>query len=182
MRVLVLNNKSIKDIIDSLTIDEKIRNILNQVILSYDHNYVNCICTIFEMFTTYYYRLDDENIDLTYEEIRDIKNNFNSIKNSIYENNIIISNLFDILYTLQNNDRTKFKDYFYEEFYIRLENLLGVNVAHEYMEVIFENMEIIFSTVEGSIINSYISEEHILHDNIAIYIEIVNDIIIFYIQ
>ena len=155
MYILRVTNEYISNIIKSLTINEKTLSVLNNIIIRFDHKYINFIYLLFTVYLKTYVRITDDNCHLSFQQRKEILNNFSeNIPNVKYEQ-IFIADKFDILFgssATQYLDSSKLKSYFYEDIYNRIENITGVEVATEFMEDIFDSIEIIISSIEAYIV------------------------------
>ncbi|NTW91180.1 MAG: aminoacyl-histidine dipeptidase [Erysipelotrichaceae bacterium] len=171
MKLFIINDRDIKNILDSLTVEDTVRNIIESIILRFDYNFTNFIYSVFSVYTTYYAQLTDENSHLNYNEAQNIFNTLTDFNISVDRSNVFVADIFDIMYITSAYDRTRFKSYFYEDTYNRLENLLGVDNATTHMEEIFEALETIFSAVEENLVFKIIEADN-PNPNVIFYLEL----------
>lgn len=172
MKLFVLNNQVVKDIVNSLTIEDKIKDIILNVIHRYDYSLVNFIYSMFSVYTTYYANLLDENSHISYIEAQQIFKELSSRTSlEIDRSNVFVADVYDILFTQSCSERSQLKGYFYEDTYSRLVNIIGINQAHEHMEEIFDALKDIFCMIEQNLIYGIIQKDD-YNGNIILYLEL----------
>jgi hypothetical protein len=180
MQLFLINNKVIFDIVENLTLEDKSKEILKNVILRFDYNYINFIYTMFNVYTTYYFSIMDENSNLSHKEVIEILNKFSNYNIKPDLRHVFIADVYDILYSVSSLEKSKFNSYFYGDMFNRIENLYGPKIANSHMEVIFDSLETIFKSVEETIIYDLDRFDKIM--NLAIiYIEMENSLLKIYI-
>lgn len=171
MKLFILNDNVVKNIIGRLTIEDNVREIIETIILRYDYSFTNFVYSMFSVYTTYYAQLLDENSHLNYTEANRIFGELSNMNLTVDRSNVFIADIYDIMYVSLSFEKTRFKHYFYEDTYNRLENLLGVENATTYMEEIFDAMESIFSAVEENLVFNIIERDE-SNSNIIFYLEL----------
>ena len=179
MRLFKVTNSSIKNIINSLTIKDEVKNILNKVIFNYESSYVDFMYMLFSFYLTSYVRLNSSECSLSELEKNNIISTFKKSLYAVNYNNILIADKFDVLYGMASgniNDYVKYTTFLYEEIYNRMETTSGVTDTHEYMEDVFESIEHIISQIEASFVPLYKEDEDITSLSIfRLYIEVNDD-------
>ena len=179
MKFFIINDKEIKQILDSLTISKEARDVIDSITLRFDYNYVNFVYSVFSVYTTYYCCVGDENSSVFGVEAQQIYDKYADANLNIDRRNVFVADIYDIMYTVSCFDKDRFKDYFYEDIYNRLENVLGVENATIHMEEVFDSMETLFNAIEACIIAS-ISPAEDLTGNVVMYLEIHQHGLMFY--
>lgn len=171
MKLFVLNDLVVKNILHRLTLEDNVRDIIENIILRFDYSFTNFVYSMFSVYTTYYIQLLDENSHISYPEAMAIFRDLERNNLTIDRSNVFVADIFDIMYINTAYDKTRFKSYFYEDTYNRLENLLGVENATTHMEEIFDAMESIFSAIEENLVFNIIERDD-TNSNIVFYIEL----------
>lgn len=172
MKLFVLTDHVINEIINRLTVEDKVKEIILNIIHRYDYSLTNFVYSMFSVYTTYYANLLDENSHVSYREAQDIFNEISSHSNlTIDRTNVFICDPFDILFCQGSFEKSRFKGHFYEDMFNRLTNILGHQVAPVYMEDIFEAMETIFCAVEECVAFEVIKRDE-PNGNIIMYLEL----------
>lgn len=171
MNIFVLDDHVIKNIINSLAVEDNVRKIIENIILKYDHNFINFIYNIFSTYTTYYIQVLSKNSQLSTEEINVILQNLKKINPFIKKSDVFITDIYDILCINTSFDKLRFNHYFYEDIYNRLETLLGTTNATKYAEEIFDTIEIILLIIEKNIVFNIIKQAD-LESIIILYLEL----------
>lgn len=171
MKLFVLNDRVVKDILNRLTLEDNVREIIENIILRFDYSFTNFVYSMFSVYTTYYANLLDENSHVNYHEAQRIFNDISRTNLVVDRSNVFVADIYDIMYVSVTWDKTRFKHYFYEDMYNRLENILGVEHATTHMEEVFDAMECIFSAIEETLVFNIIEREE-THSNIIFYLEL----------
>lgn len=172
MKLFVLNDHVVKDIVNSLTIEDKIKDIILNVIHRYDYNLVNFIYSMFSVYTTYYVNLLDENSHISYLEAQQIFKELTTRTNlQIDRSNVFVADIYDILFVQMSYDKTRLKGYFYEDTYNRLDNLIGTIQAHECMDEIFDALENVFCAIEQNLVYNIVQKDD-SNGNVILYLEL----------
>lgn len=180
MRLFIVNNKVISDIIENLTVEDKIKDIAKNVILKFDYEYIHFIYGIFSAYTTYYFSIVDENSNLGRVEVEDICGKFSQCNVAIDLRHVFMADVYDILYVTSSWEKSKFKHYFYEDMFSRLQNIYGTEIASSHMEDVFEILETIFISIEETIIFGLVQSEAVVN-NVTVYTEIMNNSLMIYV-
>lgn len=180
MRVFIINDRVVIDIINNLTLDDKIKEIVKSIILKYDYSFINYIYSVFSVYTTYYFSIADENSSLNLNDAREIHSKFTKHNINADIGNIFMADIYDIMFSTSDFDKSKYRHFFYEDMCNRLINLLGDEETSVVMEDIFESLEFIFGSVEETIIFGMIQSEE-LTNNVFVYTEINNNCLMIYI-
>jgi len=171
MKLFILNDTVIKEILNRLVIDDELRGIIDAIVLRFDYSFTNFIYSVFSVYTVQYMQLTDHNCSIPYNDIDRIYNNLRKTNLDIDRNNIFVADIYDVLYVASAPDSVKFKSHFYEDMYNRTENLFGGKVASDNMDELFDTLETVFSVIEESLILNLIS--HINEEsNVVIYLEL----------
>ena len=170
MKLFVLNDRVVKEIVNRLTIEDNVREIIENIILRFDYSFTNFVYSMFSVYTTYYTNLLDENSHINYHEAQRIFSDLSKSNLIVEHSNVFVADIYDIMYVSCTWDKTRFKHYFYEDMYNRLENLLGVQNATTYMEEVFDAMDNIFSAIEENLVFNIIESDD-PQNNIIFYLE-----------
>jgi len=171
MKLFILNDQVVKNIIGRLTVEDNIREIIENIILRYDYSFTNFVYSMFSVYTTYYVQLLDENSHINYLEASNIFTELTKMNLVVDRSNVFVADVYDIMYVSLSFEKTRFKHYFYEDTYNRLENLLGVENATTYMEEIFDAMETIFSAIEENLVFNIVERDE-PNTNMIFYLEL----------
>ncbi len=171
MKLFILNDQVVKNIIGRLTVEDNIREIIENIILRYDYSFTNFVYSMFSVYTTYYVQLLDENSHINYLEASNIFTELTKMNLVVDRSNVFVADVYDIMYVSLSFEKTRFKHYFYEDTYNRLENLLGVENATTYMEEIFDAMETIFSAIEENLVFNIVERDE-ANTNMIFYLEL----------
>lgn len=172
MKLFILNDHVIKEIINSLTIEEEIKDIILNVIHQYDYSLVNFIYDMFSVYAGYYVNPLNENSYIPPTEAQQIFTELSSrINPNIDRNNVFVADIYDILFFRPRYEKSPLNGYFYEDIYNRLENIIGTDQAFKYAEEIFDALEDIFYTVEEDLIQEIIQNDE-YSGNVIIYLEL----------
>lgn len=172
MRLFILNDHVVSDIVNRLTLEDKIRDIILETIHRYDYSLTNFIYSMFSVYTTYYANLRDENSHISYREAENIFSDISSRSNlTIDRSNVFIADVYDIIFCQASFEKSRFKGHFYEDIYNRLTNLIGIPEAHEHMDEIFEAMETIFCAIESNLVFNIMQHDD-PNGNIILYLEL----------
>ena len=180
MRVFIINDRVVLDIINNLTLDDKIKEVIKNLILRYDYSYINYIYSVFSVYTNYYSSITDHNTSLSRREAFDIYHKFKEHNLNPDISNIFMADVYDIMFATSDFDKSKYKHFFYEDMFNRLVNLTSEKEASASMEDIFESLEVIFGAVEETIVFGLIKTEE-LTNNLVIYAEINNNCLMIYV-
>lgn len=171
MKLFILNDKVIREILNSITLEDKTLYLIEKIIHQFDNSLSSFVYSMFSAYTTYYVRLYDQDCHLSYKEAQSICSNLTKTNLNIDHGDILIADIYDILYANSAFDKTRFKCYFYEDFYSKTENILGASKAVEHMEDMFDALETMFSIIEETLVLNIINqEEH--HTNVIFYLEL----------
>lgn len=154
MKTIFIPENHLSAIFNSLTLKDDSRAVLHNVVVRFDHSYTNFMYSIFSAYSNVYVSLMDEHCELSREEIRDAFNKLVVLRREIKPGNIFVADKLDLLYGVSctgDTRNTKFKDFMYEDMCSRLENLLGVQKALDYMEDTFEAIEYVTGMIEGNL-------------------------------
>lgn len=172
MRLFILNDHVVHEIVNRLTLEDKVRDIILTIIQRYDYSLTNFIYSMFSVYTTYYANLRDENSHVSYYEAENIFRDLSSrSKLEIDRSNVFVADIYDIIFCQSSFEKSRFKGYFYEDMYNRLANLIGVPEAYEHMEEIFDAMETIFCAVEENLVFNIIQRDD-PNSNVIMYLEL----------
>ncbi len=182
MKVFIINDKVVLDILHNLTVDDKLKDIVKKIILRYDYSFINYIYSVFSVYTTYYSSITDENSNLSMRDVEQIHSQFSDCNLNVDRRNIFMADVYDIMYATSDWEKTKFKCFFYEDIFNRLDNLINNKEILENLEFedIFEIMETIFGAVEETIVFGLIKSED-LTSTITVYTEVNNNCLMIYV-
>lgn len=182
MKVFIINDKVVLDILHNLTVDDKLKDIVKKIILRYDYSFINYIYSVFSVYTTYYSSITDENSHLSMRDVEHIHSQFTSCNLNVDRRNIFMADVYDIMYSTSDWEKTKYKCFFYEDMFNRLENLVDNREILEGLEFeeIFGILESIFGAVEETIVFGLIKTED-LTSNIIVYTEVNNNCLMIYV-
>lgn len=180
MRVFIINDKVILDVINNLTVEDKIKDIVKDIILRFDYNYVNYIYSVFSAYVSYYISIVNENSNLTKHDVAGIYNKFRKHNIDPVLRNVFIADVYDVIFATSDFDKTKYKFFFYDDMYSRLVNISNETEASIVMEDVFGSLEAIFGSVEETILFGLIQTDEMTKDMI-IYTEINNNCLMLYI-
>jgi hypothetical protein len=177
--MLIVSNHDVRSIIDGLPVNDKIKSIINNLILRYDHSYVNFVYTVFSVYTNTYSRINGEYSDLSHTESIHIYNIFNELIKDVKYDRIFIADRYDVLFNSScvgdPGDR-KFTHYFYEDMYSRLEYLVGVKEAPLILEDIFECLEYIIKYIEANVTRILEKKDSTYsNSHFSLYLDIIQD-------
>lgn len=173
MKTIFIPEHHLRHIFSSLSLRDDVRSVLNNVITRFDHDYIRFMHSIFSVYSKVYVSLMDEHCELSREESRSAMEKLIVLRQQINPANIFVADRFDLLYgvTCTGDMRnSKFKDFMYEDIYSRLENLLGVQRAPQYMEDVFESIEFVTGMIEGALMGVAIENDD-EEGNVLFYLE-----------
>jgi hypothetical protein len=176
MYLLRVTNKAIYDIIQSLTIPDKSRELLKTIIVRYDYSYTKFLYALFSVYMNAYVRMSSGDTNLSAEEQLNVLNTFKSKLQNVDYDSIFIADKLDVLFGASPQppiDHMKCTTFLYEDIYNRIENIVGVGLASDCMEDIFESIEAITTHIESTFLHLLSRTEAdnlmaILHMHIAI--------------
>jgi len=181
LKIISISNASIKDIIDSICVTDKIKNILNSLILRGDYSHINFIYSLFSIYANSYTCLKDLNLS----EMIDIGKNIDCIdkvcrgKPNYLQEHILIGSYYDVLFNKTTTESlSKFNGYFYDDLYERLHLCMGQEEVYDNMDDVFTAVEILFDSIECNVLHFLLKEEESADSSseyFALYFEIVQD-------
>lgn len=174
MDVLVIPDNYINELIIANSKNKEIYNIVKQIIMKYNYNYVNFIYAMFSIYNNIYISVNNKNSGLSYTEIQDLVNKLSKYKKNIIVDYIVVSDVYDFLYNLYSNEY-KFNDWFYSDIFSRLSNLYYSKYVDEIFEDVIDTLSNVFSILDSNIFTYITSKYENFNSNIVIYLEIVND-------
>lgn len=180
MKLFVLNDHVARDILRSLTVEDEIIDLIEKIILRFDQSFSNFVYSMFSAYTTYYVQLNDTNCHLSYREAQSICDNLSKTNLNVEHSNVFVADIYDILYVNTAFDKSRFKHYFYEDFYNRAENILGAAKAVTHMEDLFDALETMFAAIEQNLVSHLINRAETEY-NVVIYFELGHQGLLIYI-
>lgn len=128
-----------------------------------------------------YRNLLDTDIGLEKAERRAIHRKYNRLLNGLGTHirpaDILVADKMDLVFGLTGagyDQPGRFRDHMYEDFYNRLEELLGVDQASYYLEETFSLIDTVVSEIEGMVMGLYIKNEgdDVGNGNLSLYADI----------
>lgn len=174
MKTLIIDNKYIDELFKTNSKNEKIYKLIKDVIMQYDYSYVNFIYNIFLLYNNIY--INNKYNRLSYIEIQDIVNKLSNYKKDIIVDHIVVSDIYDIVYTLYSTEY-QFNDLLYEDIFNKLTNMcsyIDIDID-EIFEDILETLTNVFIVINTNIFNYIFSKDKEFDNNVVIYLEIVNN-------
>lgn len=176
MKLLHITEKDLIHLIHSLSVDKFIIEVLHEAISLEYRNYIEFIHNVMRTYSYTY-------INLTYEDCTyiadnnaiDILEEFKRFNRHIKAKDLFIADKFDMMYngySMHSQRISKFNEYFYEDMYRLVENVLkDTSLTNTHIDSIFESIEQIVTQIESQILA--IAETKKLHniDNIFFSVE-----------
>lgn len=181
MDTLVFDNNYLDNLFRDNSEDIETYALIKKIIKDYGYNYIDFIYNIFLIYSSIYINIKNRESRLNYIEIHDIINKLNKYKKNIIMDNIVISDVYDILYniyTSEYNFDTSLYDFIYASL-VNVENsertkLTNENII-EKLEDIMNTLDSVFVIINSSIFNYVSSKEKDFDGVIIIYLEMVNN-------
>lgn len=171
MKLFVLNDQVVREILRSLTVEDETLDLIEKIIHRFDTSFSSFVYSMFSAYTTYYVQLNDTNCHLNYREAQSIYTELSRTNLNVDHSNVFVADIYDILYVNSAFDKTRFKHYFYEDFYNRAENILGAVKALSAVEDLFDALETMFTAIEQNLV-SHLIERSESDCNVVIYFEL----------
>jgi len=181
MKSIYIPEHHIRNLFHSLTLNDDSRTVLNNLVLKFDYSYSKFMYMIFSAYANMYVSVLDEHSRLTQQEVKRAMNKLSVLRREINVNNVYVADKYDMLYGITCTGtigNMRFKDYLYEDMYSRLENLLGVAYATNYLEDIFDSIECITTLIESNLISVSEDPEDV-DGNIIFYLDIQQEGLLF---
>lgn len=180
MNLFVINNENILDILNSLSVNDNIKEIVKTIAISGSYSYINFVHELFSIYAINYCSIIDEKSYLTKEDIDTIHNIF--LEHNIVPNlsNVLVSDIYDIMSLLRVSDDSVLNSFFNEYLFKSLESLYGEIKALDYINSVYDAIESIFGLIESHIVSKLILDDEKC-GIVVVYPEIVNNRLMFYV-
>lgn len=181
MKTIYIPENHLRSIFNTLTLTDDSHAVLNNVITRFDHDYSKFMYGIFSAYNRVCISMMDEHCEMSRDELRGAMEKLIRVRQHINPANIFVADKLDLLYGVSCTGdvrNVKFKDFMYEDIYSRLENLVGIHRASQYMEDIFEAIEFVTGMIEGNLIaiSNTSGEED---GNMVFYLDATNEGLVF---
>ena len=176
--MITITDNHIKNIINSLTIQDDAKNILNRMILEYDISYVSFLYSLFRVYTNLYLSVTSGDVWLDQSDLNYLKAKTNTRLPQCNLEDVITCDRYDLIYNLTSRDRPlsgRFNSCMYDDVYSRIAEMVGDVKAHWYMEEVFESIEFIMTSIESVLfrLSSNQPEDPTRNPNVFIYVDFV---------
>lgn len=153
MYLLTVSNHHIKNILNTLTLTDDSRRILEQAILRFDPTYVGFLYDLFCVYSNLYFSVASGGVWLDQQDMQRLREHSAlQLLNMNFED-ILTCDKYDLLYSLSAGEKplaSKFSISLYEDMYERLAELVGDDSAHWYMEDVFDAIEVLMGVIESA--------------------------------
>lgn len=173
MKAFYLKDTDISRLINQISARDDIKTLVHKLIITYDGSYTNFVFSIFSYYMLNYNRVGYGSEYYSIHETAEILKKFPDTSGVV-----LVADKFDMMYGVGCSDRfTKFNEHAYEEFYVRLTEILPIesknNLISSYAEELFEVLENLFVCIEASLFS--LSEKENDMDNQEIILSLVNN-------
>lgn len=188
MKLVCLTEDKIRSMFYSLTVNNDLKNKINEMINSFNPSYVDFIHTLFACYMNVYIRINDENSHLSEPEMYQALKEFSSINKNFTTDNMYVADKYDVLFGItcvSDYNHLKFNEFFYEEIHERLVSLYGLDVAGECLQEVFDCIEFVVNLLECSLFSLIdVYDQHYLSQktNYMFYMDVLKDKLLFFIS
>ena len=178
MQMITITDSHIKNIVNSLTIQDDCKNILNRMILEYDTSYVSFLYSLFRIYTNLYLPVTSGEVWLDQSDMNYLRRKTNTRLPQCNLEDIVTCDRYDLIYNLTSRARPlsgRVNSCMYDDVYSRIAEMVGDEKAHWYMEEVFESIEFIMTSIESVLfrLSSNQPEETTPTHNVFIYVDFV---------
>lgn len=173
MQVICLSDQSIKNIIDSLSITEDTKRLLDLCIQSYSQSRVHFLHDLFCENSNLYQPLCSPHTYIGQVNPNQILERFQEVHKRVDKRSIYVANKLDMLCGVSwpRSTGLKITDHAYDEFHWRLEEVGGVQTALECASEIYDCIENIMAYVETVMLKETLKQDDGAFSDLFVYIQ-----------
>lgn len=184
MRITVLTNSCIKTIVNSLAIDDQIRELLNKCTQTYGPGYVHFLHSLFNESSGLYQPVLGQDSYLGVQPAEEIIEKFQTTYKNILNGkrldygSTFVADKLDVIYGISCTGQgraSKFNDQVYEDLYNTLEEITDKETAAVLMEEVFDAVENLMACVESIVMRKSLQEEQMDTANVSVHVTIHQD-------
>jgi hypothetical protein len=163
MDLIIVNESYIRQVLNSFTCNNITTSILNKAVHDIALTYVEFIYVIITRYYTAWCSVLDDNAG--YSQI-DISNMFRQFTDKgVSPDDVYIVDLYDFIYSLENDPYTKFSHSLYDMLYDTVAAMYEresdiTNLSNTEVDSFFDTLVLLVSTIEINIFNSVLSRDH----------------------
>lgn len=184
MQITRLTDSCIKTIVNSLAIDDRIRELLNRCIQTYALGYVHLLHSLFSESSGLYQPVLGQESYLGVQPAEEIIDKFQRTYSKILNgrrldyHTTFVADKLDVIYGISCTGQgraNKFNDQVYEDLYSTLEEVTDKETAAALMEEVFDAVENLMAYVESIIMRKLLQEEQMDTSNVSVHVTIHQD-------